>query len=1050
MHESLSANRPANRLTSARVTLLYAVFAALWIVASGHLLNLATADPVLLARFELVKGLAFVAVTSILLYLLLRFWRDLVADPDDTAALIPGRRRLTGIFLALALVVPLMGFGIVRLHSPQMERETFDNLRTIADLKATQIDTWVTERVGDGIALADSKGFVARVAELQRSGSAKESDTIRIRLELLIKGMGYESIVLLDAAGAPIMSLGEAHRFSEETLQLTQAALADGAVRRGRLHFDADGHTHVDFVAPLLHEAAGQRRPVGAVLLHMNPARFLFPYIETWPGASLSAETQLVRREGDRIEFLNQLRHRPGEALPVRLPANESMLPAAIAIREGRPGSMSGVDYRGVPVLAAYRPVAGTDWFLIAKIDRDEALAPVRDLAMWVSLVAFFAVAAIGVAVLMLWRQQQRAHRLHLKAQASAVLRQSEARYRAATESAGDAIVSADAAGNIVGWNPAAASLFGYAAAEALGQSLTLLMPAALQQRHLEGMARLRAGGAPHLIGKAVEVTGRRKDGGEFPMELSLARWQTDEGVFYTGILRDIAERKRADTLLRRQKDLYDTLSQTNQTIVRCSDQHSLFAEICRIAVEHGRFRFAWIGLLDAARNRVLPRARFGEDAGYIDRVHAVRTADDPEGGQVLATQAVLSGSHAISNDFLSDAALSPWHDEARNAGIRAAGAFPIRRGGAVIGTLNLYAAEPGFFDAEVLSTLDEMSTDISFALDNLDRSAALAAAEEQFRGLVEQAIAGIYIIQDGRIAYVNQRCAEILGAPNADALIGLSPLKLVAKADRAKTVEYMQRLLDGVVQSLTFEFATLRPDGTVVDIGLHGARATHRGRQANIGLLQDISEKKRAEEQIARYVKQLEGAFMRTVEVATTLSEMRDPYTAGHEKRVAAIAVAIGAELGYDARSQEGLRVAGYLHDVGKITIPAEILSKPGSLSPIEYEMIKGHSRASYEVLKEVEFPWPVAEIDLQHHERMDGSGYPRGLKGDAILPEARIMAVADVVEAMSSHRPYRASLGIEAALEEIVRGRATAYDAVVADACLRLFREKGYCLPD
>ena len=289
MHESLSANRPANRLTPARVTLLYAVFAALWIVASGHLLNLATADPVLLARFELAKGLAFVAVTSILLYLLLRFWRDPVADPDETAALIPGTHRLAGIFLALALVVPLMGFGIVRLHGPQMERETFDNLRTIADLKATQIDTWVTERVGDGIALADSKGFVARVAELQRSGSAKESDTIRIRLELLIKGMGYESIVLLDAAGAPIMSLGEAHRFSEETLQLTQAALADGAVRRGRLHFDADGHTHVDFVAPLLHEAAGQRRPVGAVLLHMNPARFLFPYIETWPGASLSA-----------------------------------------------------------------------------------------------------------------------------------------------------------------------------------------------------------------------------------------------------------------------------------------------------------------------------------------------------------------------------------------------------------------------------------------------------------------------------------------------------------------------------------------------------------------------------------------------------------------------------------------------------------------------------------------------------------------------------------------------------------------------------------------
>ena len=127
----------------------------------------------------------------------------------------------------------------------------------------------------------------------------------------------------------------------------------------------------------------------------------------------------------------------------------------------------------------------------------------------------------------------------------------------------------------------------------------------------------------------------------------------------------------------------------------------------------------------------------------------------------------------------------------------------------------------------------------------------------------------------------------------------------------------------------------------------------------------------------------------------------------------------------------RRGLRVAGYLHDIGKITIPSEILSKPGKLSAIEFQLIQGHAQASYDVLKDVEFPWPVAEVALQHHERMDGSGYPQGLKGEAILLEARIMAVADVVEAMSSHRPYRPGLGIEAALAEIERGRGTAYDA-------------------
>ncbi len=208
-------------------------------------------------------------------------------------------------------------------------------------------------------------------------------------------------------------------------------------------------------------------------------------------------------------------------------------------------------------------------------------------------------------------------------------------------------------------------------------------------------------------------------------------------------------------------------------------------------------------------------------------------------------------------------------------------------------------------------------------------------------------------------------------------------------------------------------------------------------------------AQRMQTQKEIQRYVEQLKTAVMSTVEVATIISEMRDPYTAGHERRVAGLAVAIGAELALDARAQEGLRVAGYLHDIGKITIPSEILSKPGRISAIEYQLIQGHARASFDVLKAVEWPCPVAEIALQHHERMDGSGYPQGLKGEAILLEARIMAVADVVEAMSALRPYRPAWGIDKALAEIERGRGTAYDAHVADACLRLFREGRYRLP-
>jgi HD-GYP domain-containing protein (c-di-GMP phosphodiesterase class II) len=205
----------------------------------------------------------------------------------------------------------------------------------------------------------------------------------------------------------------------------------------------------------------------------------------------------------------------------------------------------------------------------------------------------------------------------------------------------------------------------------------------------------------------------------------------------------------------------------------------------------------------------------------------------------------------------------------------------------------------------------------------------------------------------------------------------------------------------------------------------------------------------RQAEAALREYVVRLERAVSGTVDAVSKMMDLRDPYTSGHERRVGELSAAIAAEMGLDADMQHGLRVMGSIHDVGKITVPAEILSKPGKLSAIEYSLIQGHAQQGYEVLKDADFPWPVAEVARQHHERMDGTGYPQGLKGEAILLEARIMAVADVVEAMSSHRPYRAGLGIEAALAEIERGRGRAYDTAVVDAGLKLFREKGYAIP-
>ncbi len=316
-----------------------------------------------------------------------------------------------------------------------------------------------------------------------------------------------------------------------------------------------------------------------------------------------------------------------------------------------------------------------------------------------------------------------------------------------------------------------------------------------------------------------------------------------------------------------------------------------------------------------------------------------------------------------------------------------------------------------------------------------------LRESEERFRALAEQNISGIYVLQDGMIKYVNPRCAEI-GGYTPQEVIGRSVLEFIPQQWHALILKQMEERTKGTTKTAQYTFTARRKDGSAVNVGIHATQAIVDGKPAIIGLMQDISERKVAEQTAERHLAQLESALVGTIEALSTMVELRDPYTAGHQRRVGDIAAMIGEELGLSEEQIKGLRFSGYVHDVGKISIPAEILSKPGRLAPYEFELIKNHAQQGYDVLKGIEFPWPVARAILEHHERVDGSGYPCGLKGEEISLEARILAVADTVEAMSSHRPYRPALGTDAALREIQEQSGKRYDERVVAACLRLFR--------
>lgn len=307
----------------------------------------------------------------------------------------------------------------------------------------------------------------------------------------------------------------------------------------------------------------------------------------------------------------------------------------------------------------------------------------------------------------------------------------------------------------------------------------------------------------------------------------------------------------------------------------------------------------------------------------------------------------------------------------------------------------------------------------------------------------------------DGTILRVNPTCERMFGFSQQE-LVGHKIDDFIVPAEEMETA---RRYTEGfsVSDALSFEARRKRKDGSLIDVAFTGFPVRLDGNQAGVfALYQDITKRKKAEReleesnrQLKLKVEQLQRAWEQSVQVLAIASEARDPYTAGHQRRVAKLARAVAEQMGLGENHARQVEMAALVHDIGKIEVPSEILVKPGRLSPLEYRLIQVHPASAHRILSTIELPWPLAEIVYQHHEAMDGSGYPRGLAGDEILLEARILAVSDTVEAMSSHRPYRAALGLDAALEELRKNRGTRYDAGAVDACVEVF-SRGFSWED
>ncbi len=332
---------------------------------------------------------------------------------------------------------------------------------------------------------------------------------------------------------------------------------------------------------------------------------------------------------------------------------------------------------------------------------------------------------------------------------------------------------------------------------------------------------------------------------------------------------------------------------------------------------------------------------------------------------------------------------------------------------------------------------------------ERLGAEQALISSEARYRSIFENAMEGIFqATKEGYYLNVNPALVNMLGYNSTGEMI--STVNMLGEENFVNREDgpALRKMLRKHGAAKRFETEIYRKDKGRVWV-LVSAYSVHDPQNHVLyyeGIMEEVTERKHAEIALKRSLESLRKAINGIIQAVTATVETRDPYTSGHQKKVADLAVAIAAEMSLPPDQIDAIRMAGAMHDIGKVAAPAEILSKPGRLNDTELALVKMHPRAGFDILKGIDFPWPIAEIILQHHERLDGSGYPEGLEGEDILLEARILAVADVIDAIASHRPYRAALGKRKAMDQITAGRGTLFDPQVVDACLKLFARRRF----
>ncbi|MBI5890299.1 MAG: PAS domain S-box protein [Nitrosomonadales bacterium] len=783
------------RLTPARIALLYAAFASLWIFASDKLLALVLPDPALIIRIGMFKGFAFVAVTTWLLYQLIKTSATKVVpadSPDEAKAGLFKARNLLAIFLGLALVVPLFGYGIARFYSPHVRQAAFDDLTAIAELKSGQIETWLHERDNDVVELAERTGLIEKAAQWLEQGDTGARQYVAERLVSLTRTHGYEPVLLyrnggpaLPSATAPDPVSGKLWR------ELLKKALSDAKAQRSELYRDGNGKIRLDYVVPI--HLSGPQRVIGAIVLRAPVEQFLFPLVQSWPTSSPSAETVLTRRDGGEILHLNELRHRKGTALSLRVPLDNQGAISAAAIRLDTPQTLEGTDYRGVRVLAAARPIPGTDWHLVAKVDRDEVMALFNEMLFWVSLVAIVAVMVVASAVLMLWRQQQRVHQLALVARTAEMDKQLKLFYE--LPFIGMSITS-PVTRQWLYVNDRLCDMLGYSRAELLQTTWSDITHPDDVGGNLKELERIKTGESD---GFSMEKRFLRKDGTPLAVNIVVKCVRDTEGKpsHIVAMIEDISERKRIEQALRESEDRFRNIFANAIDGILLADAESRKFVMANPAIER---------MLGYDSKEILSLG--------VEDIHPAEALTDV----LNAFEKQLTGELTLAHDL------------------------PVKR------------KDGSVFHAEINSapiTIDGKPYLLGNFRDITERKraeTALRESEDRFRSIFDNAIDGIALLdaETRRIAMANQAFERMLGYGSGETIgFGFGDFH-PAEALPEINSGFGRRLAGDVMPVV--DLPLMRKDGSLLYANINAAPLSIGGKTYMMAIFRDISERKKTE----------------------------------------------------------------------------------------------------------------------------------------------------------------------------------------------------------